>query len=339
MKNLQYDLLELQKYANSQAPLTSIFIPMKMNLVPFAIIFKTLTDVANKLREKDGYPIMKFETPLWERWKITGAHSIAIYYTDKMIKIVPLSMKVQPRVIVAKSFHVKPIVACIESHQENMLLHFHNSGATLYRISVDSDEIIESYIPSSTQKRGLWFENISKSTLNEFLLFIKRDVIEASNGKEKFITITGLESSALSNEKFWADLKLPVIYMPDSLNSGYPRNAIALSRMRLLKNVDSYFTDLVSDYSKTAKSSDLDLTMVCSKIINQEISKLYVSLEDIYFGEIDPVTGFTKLNKSQKNTKDDDILDDLVELAIGKGINVHVVPRRFMPEGRALLVS
>ena len=45
------------------------------------------------------------------------------------------------------------------------------------------------------------------------------------------------------------------------------------------------------------------------------------------------------MNKSQLNASDDDVLDDLVELAIDKGVLVSVVPKKYLPTGRSFVAS
>lgn len=43
------------------------------------------------------------------------------------------------------------------------------------------------------------------------------------------------------------------------------------------------------------------------------------------------------LSRTQRSDKDDDVLDDLVELAIKKRIKVGVVPRDYLPQKTCLI--
>jgi len=64
-----------------------------------------------------------------------------------------------------------------------------------------------------------------------------------------------------------------------------------------------------------------------------------VSLDDLHFGEFNQWTGEAKVHRGQQNTRDDDLLDDFAELALRNGIEVRVVPRKFLPHGKSFIVA
>jgi hypothetical protein len=81
------------------------------------------------------------------------------------------------------------------------------------------------------------------------------------------------------------------------------------------------------------------LEHLVQKILRREIKNLCVSLDCMHFGKIEPSTGEIIISKAQKDSKDDDLLDDLLELALERGIKVSVVPRKFLPEGQSFVAS
>jgi hypothetical protein len=112
-------------------------------------------------------------------------------------------------------------------------------------------------------------------------------------------------------------------------------------RLRLAQLINERHSQSVAKVVRGIRESlgHNSVSSLLPKILNKEIKKLCVSLECMQFGEVDAKTGQVILNKSQLNAKDDDLLDDLVELALEKGIKVSVVPKKYLPDGRSFVAS
>jgi hypothetical protein len=111
--------------------------------------------------------------------------------------------------------------------------------------------------------------------------------------------------------------------------------------LKLSQMVNQKHLEAVLDTAKWDPNSHdgLSVSALGAKILNKEIDHLCVSLDDMHFGQLDFETGEIRVNKIQKDSTDDDLLDDLVELAIDQGIKVSVVPRKYLPRGKIFLAS
>lgn len=112
-------------------------------------------------------------------------------------------------------------------------------------------------------------------------------------------------------------------------------------RLRLAQIVNERHTQSVMKALNDNKALDdiYSVKYLVPKILHGEIKQLCVSLDCMHFGEVDPQTGNVVMNKSQLNASDDDVLDDLVELGIDKGILVSFIPKKYLPSGRSFVAS
>lgn len=121
--------------------------------------------------------------------------------------------------------------------------------------------------------------------------------------------------------------------------------------VRLVVATSFHLKPLVASYSKNYSRKLLDKVLekgeyyqhgglddfhqLKQKIISGNYKTLVISLEDMLFHE---GSNYRKLSRTQRNDKDDDALDDLLELAIRERIKVGVVSRDFLPE-KSFLVA
>ncbi len=79
-----------------------------------------------------------------------------------------------------------------------------------------------------------------------------------------------------------------------------------------------------------------DFSQLKQKIKSRSYKTLVVSLEDMFFHE---GINYRNISRTQLSDKDDDALDDLLELAIQEKIKVGVVSKRELPEESCLVAS
>jgi hypothetical protein len=342
MSNVYHDHLKnLKSIKMSQAPAISIYIPLKWADYTPTKIFIALKKAADGLLAKGGHPKLELNIPEWDRWTKQGTITLAIFYHAGVTSFIPILTRMQPRVVVANSFHIKPIITAAEEYIDSLLLHFNENGATLYRINPAGETLIDNYLPSGVIQKHDWPARIERSSVREFLEFLIQEVRGHSKSTTKILGITGSSFPELRSETFWRKTSLPLIYLNESFKISFPRNSFTTMRLRLSQIVNEKHAQTVQLALK-GNSDVLEETSVRglgTKILNKEINHLCVSLDDMHFGELDFKTGELTVNKAQKDFKDDDVLDDLVELAIDNGIKVSVVPKRYLPHGRSFVVS
>jgi hypothetical protein len=341
MKNFYHEYLkQLRSIKSKSGPYVSIYVPLRWSDATAGHIFNSLLTEANELALKGGFGKIRINMPEWDRWIAQGTISLGIFHCEGVTHLVPLSIKIQPRVVVANSFHVKPIIAASMEYVEGLLLHFCQTGAVLYRISPIGESVVERYLPAKEITDPDWPNTHGAEALDEFLYFLRSEVESAKLSSTGILGVTGGEYPLLQNETFWRATKLPVQRLSDPFGVQDPQNALAFLRLKLSQIIARRHLRSVSRILERNLAQDrFSVTNLGEKVIRKEISSLCVSLDDMFFGELDPVSGSAVMNYTQTSMKDDDLLDDIVELALDKGIKVSVVPKRFLPEGRAFIAS
>ena len=181
--------------------------------------------------------------------------------------------------------------------------------------------------------------NLSRSEFRDFIEFLKPEIAAMKTSTTKFLGFSGFSNALFTSTEFWKDLKLPLIEMQESPKIMVPQNAISILRLRLSREINENHRERVGKILADTDGHDPDISELGKRILQNEVTRLCVSLEDMQFGELDPQTGLARVHKSQNSANDDDILDDLVELALKKKVQVSVVPKTFLPIGKSYIAS
>lgn len=325
----------------NDTPAVSIYVPLKWSDYGPGKIYSALVKSVDRLLLKDGHSKLNLKTPDWDLWIKQGTTTLAIFYHAGMTNLIPIPTRMQPRVVVANSFHLKPIIAAANEYIDGLLLHFNESGASLYRISPAGEAQIDTYLPTKFGYKSDWPYRIKRHELREFLEFVNQEVKGSIQTTTKILGITGAAYSELRSESFWKKTNLPVFLMDESFEAPVPHNSFSIMRLRLSQLVnEKHSIDVLEAQRGSITSNEPPcIKILGEKILNKKIAHLCVSLDDMQFGELDSDTGKLSINKNQSNSKDDDLLDDLVELALARGIKVSVVPKKFLPQGRIFVAS
>lgn len=330
----------LARSTQDETPKASIFVPLRGTDVSPQSIYRSLRRVASKLSEGAELNLAA-ELPIdWDEWKARNAQTLAIYETSQDLYLVPLEFEMQPRVVVASSFHIKPLLLQEDYAQHGLVVHFHQGGATLLRVGVHDYEILERYIPSSQQLTPEWPYRLDRGRVRQFMHFIRGDLKNELSGSTAFVGISSSEHSVFQLSQFWEQLGVPVIMLSDSFTREFPQQSLSVVRLRLKRLIDRRHLEKVNHNKVIEEAFELKeiIEATKNKIAKREINELCISLEDLQFGSLGSGKELN-LHRYQLNHQDDDVLDDLAELAIASGVTVRVVPRKFMPAGHKILVS
>jgi hypothetical protein len=245
-----------------------------------------------------------------------------------------------PRVVVARSYHIKPLLAAAQDYVDALLLHFNESGASLYRVNPVTEHLVDSYLPTDVIPKNDWPAKLERSAVREFLEFLLGEVTGSAQATTKLFGVTGSSYSELQNEGLWGGTRLPVMLFTDPFRTHVPQNAFSILRLRLSRMIHEAHTARVARAAAGSTNlGELSVETLGRKILSQEVTKLCVSLDNVIFGEFDSRTGEVVIHRAQQNAIDDDILDDLVELALDRGIDVSVVPKKHLPRGKLFVAS
>jgi hypothetical protein len=321
---------------SSPGPCVSIFVPILWNESEPGVILRGLIQSADRLLQKDGHPVLKYKEPNWVDWQDQGAATLGLFFKRDLTIIVPLPLKLQPRIIVADSFHIKPLIASENSAREALMLYLDDQGVKLYRVGILEEKLIKVISPLVARYHRDWQHQLNRIQLTDILYEIKDYVNEFRKSSTTMLGIAGASAPLLELSGFWNSTGLNVKFIPSIPGLNSPLNAISILRLSLTQEIASSYRNSIE--SMLASETSLpDLKELPTLIKNGQISRICVSLEDLMFGNVG--ASEVLLHRHQKNSHDDDVLDDLVELAIKAGLSVNVVPKKFLPNGKAYLVS
>lgn len=334
-------ILGTQMYKNG-TPLVSIFIPLKANFMPVNSILNSLLKTANKILTRDGYEPIKVTEPDWKFWQSEGTQSLGLYCAEGVTTVIPLNILMEPRVIVANSFHVKPIIASTGNSGEALLLTFHKRGCSLTRVTTSSEILLETYIPSNYDINDRWLEQLSRSHFRDFIDYMRTEISSVKNKQTRFLMIKGASEDALKRADLWQKLKLPVRILEQEAVAQRSDSGVDEARKALVEHERSLMKMKISEalaLNPIDKEKNQNIEDIAKLILQRKVSTIFLSLEDLEFGELNTASGEVKVHRAQKNSKDDDLLDDLAELALKNGIDVHVIPKDLFPEDQTILYA
>ncbi len=180
---------------------------------------------------------------------------------------------------------------------------------------------------------------MSRQEKREFLDFLVPEVLALRPVGTELFGVSAGGDSFLSAAAVWRGLGLERIEVVEHPKSVVPQNAVSMLRLKLSRLINGRFRGSVSAILADEKVKSTELQSIGEKILAGEIKNLCVSLEDMQFGILNTDTGEIQLRKAQMDCRDDDVLDDLVELALLHRINVSVLPKSFLPSGRVFIAS
>jgi hypothetical protein len=318
---------------------TSIFVPFGTT-ISTAQLFRTLCGVAEKLYREAKLLPPRWPVIDWEHWQKRRTRMLCIYLDGEGVRLLPLNYELPPRVVVADSFHIKPLLISETFSTNALVLHFNRSGAILLRAGLTDEEVLERYVPSGRVLPEHWPYQLDRAKIRQFMSFLSDDLQRFATESTKFLAVSSAEHSVFQLEGFWARTKLSVLLTNDSFSSDVPRNSLAVVRLRLRREIDRINRQITLSHSpsQVLEGNKEQLKNLLERIVQRNLSKLVITAEDVQFGSELTSNDF-ELYRAQKNHRDDDVLDDLAELALQHGVTVQVVPKRFMPAGYKVIAS
>ena len=299
MSNI-YDehLAKLRRIKSNEMPAISIFIPLKFSEFSPGKIFSALIKSADNLLVKSGHPKLNLQVPEWEVWLKQGTVTLALFHHNGVSHLIPLPTKMQPRVVVADSFHIKPVVSASHEYVDALLLHFNESGASLFQVQPAGESHLETYLPSEIVPKTDWPLHLERQDFREYLEFLRQEIRGFIRPSTKFIGITGTGYPELRSEIFWKKLNLKAYFFDESFRVAIPQNTLAITRLRLSQIINEIHTqNVINSIAERELSEDQGLRYLAPKIIKNEIRKLCVSLDCMHFGHLEPETGELTFNR------------------------------------------
>lgn len=295
-------------------------------------------------------------------WNRRG-DGLAIFASLDGFELFEFSRPVQDRLIVADSFHTKPLVRILQSADRFQVLSLSRHEATLYEgnrdglESLDTPTLVSSIEDvwvdrrsSSTQEVGSYGKqagvggtavhhghepksNAGDTDVLRFFRAVDQSVLELHSRPSKLpLVLVALPDSQADFRRISSNpclLKASITQDPKSLDHEELRlaawNAIQPSYLeRLAEFVERFGT------ARSREQGSGDLSDIAKAVVANQVETLLVDADRVVPGTLDRNTGAIEFN-GEAGSHVDDLLDDLAEMVMAKGGEVVVVPSDRMP--------
>jgi len=293
---------------------------------------------------------------------------LAIFCSPGTFEIVELQRPVQELLVVADSFHTKPLVRILQSADRYQVLCLSRHEAKLYEGNRDalaeielldvpaniSDVLTDERSPS-TQPVGSYGKrsgeggavvhhghgprtDASDAAALKYFRAVDRGILEHHSRPSGLplmlvaLAETQAEFRRITDNPFLLEEGIKV--GPESLD---PREL----RERVWKALEPSYLDRLSTITEkfgVARSRDAgsgDLSDVAKAAVADKVATLLLEADRVIVGVLDRKTGAISSSDSATSHLDD-MLDDLAELVLSKGGEVIIVPKERMPTDSGL---
>jgi hypothetical protein len=247
---------------------------------------------------------------------------VGIFYSQDVCAVVRIPSRTQDLVVVANSFHLKPILKSLQENPPYLLTRATQDIFEVILVDTDEKEVVLSFVQKKSSES--WIEQIAK----------KWSSIKKYHKMPMVITST---CQSLAQELYFClDFQLKIDdflvaevlrYDIDDLIDITRPMVQSFSRTMSLSEHYAQF-----EHAKRSGRTTKDLEKITQAVSSGEIETLYVAEEIQLWGHVDLMNGKCSLQQNSELNISDDILDDLAEACLLRRIKVVVLPIDEMPE-------
>ena len=275
---------------------------------------------------------------------------IGIYHSEDFTGIVRLPTITSDLAVAAESFHIKPVLRCVQLRRNYYLLAFRQGHADLFLVTADATKHVERIVLKFPQDQQSLVEGSNKHWL--------ADGVKLRRQKDIKVIMEKLYRQLGSN---WLGERIPLLLAgPHHQQEAFRNSCSYIYRLERgiagciddldaealinlsLKNMEHYFDEL-DNYSAVAflkaEGSGLaitDLREIARAAARGQIHSLLVAEDRQVWGHLEKETGCIEILRQPGQTAADDLLDDIAELTINKGGAVTVLPSMRMPKNQQI---
>lgn len=290
------------------------------------------------------------------------AGGLAVFRSPDLLEQFRVAREMPELVVVADSFHVRPLIRCLDSGERYFLIAISRNGADVFEGTASSlTPLPVSDLPkglaqlaASGRTRGTLgghaarggFRNrsvhaagapepSSRADLVRFFRAIDRAVRLALRGTRAPVILAGVD--------YYLPLYREVSRLKglaDAIVSGSP-DAMTLDELHarawpvaqgVLRLNEDRALDRYRRAAERGRSSE-DLEDVMHKARGGRVRCLFLALGLRAWGTVDPATGRVRRTPGQQGSRDDDLLDDVAEAVLLRGGEVRILSPERMPLG------
>lgn len=261
--------------------------------------------------------------------------NLAIFKKDGYMRVLNLSRPVEDQFVLSSTFHVKPLLAMQQSEgsgtlvfcEKNHVKIFTSTGSVTFPMrefnlghirqelaKIDENKFSHSYFMLSKQLLSNWLEDSLSSNaiknMGPILLYGDRSMAQFVRGCIESIDRT---KTIEYKEALHPDVK----------------QATRWCQGRIVSLLKQENVRRIQEFSKLEEGEFIsyDLQEIVHNLMAGRVKRLMVAADQNVFGKIDEGTGAITFTHFQKDHEDDDILDDLCQMAIERGVRPVLAQR------------
>jgi len=299
--------------------------------------------------------------PTTEFWRHQG-DGLAVFRSRDVLEEFRLPLRVPELVVVAGSFHVRPLIRCLNSNERFFLLALSQGGAAVYHASLESlsrvlvpnlPESLAAFrgggkytralsgVPSGRGRGGQRLnpaggpEDSSDADLVEYFRAIDRALQRSLRQDDAPVILAGVEYylpiyRRVTRLKRLADTS--VSGSPDAMTESELGERARAAAEHVLRGSEER---ALAAYRRAAARgrARTDLDEIVRDARRGRIRRLFLAAGVRVWGTVDPTTGRVRRTAEQQGSHDDDVLDDVAEAVLRSGGEVLTLPRERMPDG------
>lgn len=302
-------------------------------------------------------PVVALATTEFWRYQ---SHGLAVLRSPEVLEEFRLPGVVPELVVVADSFHVRPLIRLLNANRPFFVLAISQNAAQLFEGSPDSLEPMGvpgmpgSMEEFATGKGAARFvgahatsrggetrqgraaggsEDSGPEKLLQYFRAIDRAVVRVLRQSEGPVILAGVERylplyREITRLKRLAESMIPG--SPDAVGAQHLHaGALAIARQAAEATADVAIQKFERAAGRGRACDRLDDIVRAAK--RGSVRRLLVARGVHVWGTLDPTTGQVVRTETQQGSRDDDVLDDVAEAVLAHGGEVHSLPAERMP--------
>jgi hypothetical protein len=265
-----------------------------------------------------------------------SSYPIGYFHDWKATRTMPLPVQVQERVVVAESFHVKPLLECLQLCPMYYLISLSAKRVRLYqgtpwelklRHAVGVNDEVDS--SNSIRKR----QEATKEEMRRFFSRAEKEIYPFIKENRSPVIVAGVSWLHPIFRRINRDPDLIAYAIQGNVEKWSEENLRHAALEALSKLAEQNKFEAIQEFQELSfqgRSSD-DLSIVAKAAAHGKVKKIIVASDQMLFGKIDPTSGEVSLHSRQMDSSDDDVLDDLAESVFAKGGKVFCLPTKDLP--------
>ena len=301
----------------------TLYIPLSNDLSKRTFLKKALLRTAKNILHRELFPheVKHLLRDLYELdLDVEKGGTLALFRSKNELFKLYLDEVVQPKIVVSESFHVKSLIWSLRQKLVSRVLFIQGPYLSFHEITLDDCSLLgRTFLNKKDQTKGKLQE-----TINKMMSLEKNDSSQLANYLSYRMEIP-------TSSHF--NIQWRIIHVNSSDRQTFQNIVKDLRTDMILRNQaskKSFIRDIIS-HGDLIKEKRPDL--IAKKLIVGDLNSLCVSHDDLLWGELDRQDGSIKYFPHQRSAKDDDVLDDLLEIANKRNIPFEIVSKDELPQG------